>query len=73
MKGEQIMQGPDILSGVEMPHPHHEEHLCLLQNIGYLKSHLEQYKKLVKDPKFICKGCGRVAAQERHLCAPEKL
>ena len=67
------MQGPDILAGVEMPHPHHEEHLCLLHNIGYMKSNPEKYKRLVRDPKFMCKNCGRVAAQERNLCAPEKL
>jgi hypothetical protein len=67
------MQVSDILQGVEMPHPHHEEHLCLLQNIGYMKSNLEAYKKLVSNPKYICKGCGRVAALERNLCAPEKL
>ena len=41
------MQVSDILTGVEMPHPHHEEHLCLLQNIGYMKSNFEAYKKLV--------------------------
>jgi len=56
-----------------MPHPAHEEHLCLLQNVGYLKSNLDDYKKLVKDAKFVCKGCGRTAASEKNLCAPEKL
>ena len=58
---------------LKMPHPYHEEHLCLLQNVGYLKSNLEEYKNLVKDPKYICKGCGRVAASDKNLCTPEKL
>jgi hypothetical protein len=61
------------MAEIKMPHPEHEEHLCLLHNVGYLKSNLNDYKKLVKDGKFICKGCGRVAANEKNLCAPEKL
>jgi hypothetical protein len=58
---------------VKMPHPQHEEHLCFKQNVGYLKSNLEDYKKLVRNGKFVCKNCGRVAAKEESLCAPEKL
>ena len=58
---------------IKMPHPAHEEHLCLLQNVGYHTSHMEEYKKLVKDGRYVCKGCGRVAANEKNLCAPEKL
>ena len=58
---------------VKMPHAEHEQHLCYLQNVGYLKTNLEDYKKLLKDAKFVCKGCGRAAANEKNLCAPEKL
>jgi hypothetical protein len=61
------------MAEVKMPHPGHEKHLCLLQNLGYLKTNLEDYKKLVKDGKFVCKGCGRVAVNEQDLCAPEKM
>jgi len=61
------------MAEIKMPHPEHEDHLCLLQNVGYLKTNLNDFKKLVKDGKFICKGCGRVAANEKNLCAPEKL
>ena len=32
-----------------MPHPAHEQHLCLLQNVGFLTSNLDEYKKLVKE------------------------
>ena len=56
-----------------MPHWGHEEHLCLLENIGYLRVALEDYKQMVKGPKFICKQCGRVAGDKRNLCEPEKL
>lgn len=61
------------MADVKMPHPGHEQHLCLLQNIGYLKTNLEDYKKLVRNPGYVCKNCGRTAANEENLCAPEKL
>ncbi|MDR3568158.1 MAG: hypothetical protein P4L43_09045 [Syntrophobacteraceae bacterium] len=56
-----------------MPHPNHEEHLCYLQNIGFIQSHPDEYKNLVRNPAHVCSGCGRVAAQEKNLCKPEKL
>ena len=56
------------MAEIKMPHPQHEQHLCLLQNIG---ANLEEVKKLVRNPKFICKGCGWVAENEKNLCAPE--
>jgi hypothetical protein len=58
------------MAEIKMPHPAHEEHLCLLENIG---TNLEDVKKLVRNPKFICKNCGRAAANETNLCAPETL
>jgi hypothetical protein len=61
------------MAELKMPHAGHEEHLCLLHNVGYLKSNLEDYKRLVTDGKFICKNCGRVAVNEKNLCAAEKL
>ena len=57
----------------KMPHPAHEQHLCYLQNIGYVESNLEDFKELVKGPKHICKKCGRAAASEKNLCMPDKL
>jgi len=47
--------------------------LCFIGDIGKEKLTLENYKKLVKEPKFICKGCGRAAANDSNLCAPEKM
>ena len=61
------------MAGLKMPHPDHEQHLCLLQNVGYLKANLNDFKNLVKDGKFICRNCGRVAASEKNLCNPDKL
>jgi hypothetical protein len=56
-----------------MPHVMHDEHLCYLVNMGYLESSLKDYKKLVKDAKFVCKNCGRVADSEEYLCQPAKI
>jgi hypothetical protein len=57
----------------KMPHARHEEHLCYLQNIGFVESNLEEYKGLVRNPKYVCGNCGRAAADETNLCKPEKL
>jgi hypothetical protein len=56
-----------------MPHPGHDEHLCYLHNIGFLTKNLDDYKRLVKDAKYICKACGRTAVKDTNLCVPEKL
>jgi hypothetical protein len=61
------------MTEVRMPHGGHEEHLCLLHNTGYMNTNMEDYKNLVKNPNYVCKGCGRTAADEKNLCAPEKL
>ena len=67
---------------IKMPHPDHEEHLCFLENIGYLRSpellemgvdRREEFKRLVRNPRFFCKKCGRVATFEKNLCEPERL
>jgi hypothetical protein len=29
---------------------------------------VEKLKPLVRNAQFICKSCGRVAAEEKHLC-----
>ena len=57
----------------KMPHPGHEEHLCYLQNVGFLLKNWDDYKNLVKDGKYICRACGRVAASDKNLCVPEEL
>jgi len=61
------------MAEAKMPHAGHEEHLCYLQNVGFLMNSFDDYKELVKNGKYICKACGRVAADGKNLCAPEKL
>jgi hypothetical protein len=56
-----------------MPHPGHGKHLCYLNNLGFQISNAKEYKALVKDGKFYCKVCGRVAASKTNLCKPVKL
>jgi len=57
----------------QMPHPGHDKHLCYLNNLGYQVSNANEYRQLVRDGKFFCKACGRVAANEKNLCKPVKL
>ncbi len=57
----------------DMPHPGHDKHLCYLTNLGFQTSHTEDYKTLVRDGNFMCKNCGRVAAEAKNLCKPEAL
>jgi len=61
------------MSEVKMPHLGHTCHLCYLINLDFHKYNLEDYKYLVRNPKLICKACGRTAASEKNLCEPEEL
>ncbi len=47
----------------------HEGHLCVLVSEGKL----DEVRKLVKNPKFICFNCGRVADVGHNLCNPMPL
>ncbi len=58
------------MKDVSMPHPGHEDHLCLLLN---LEMDFEKYKEFVKHATFVCRGCGRAAASAKNLCSPERL
>ena len=62
--------GYDALSK-KAPHIGHKKHLCYMCQSGDCS--LEQVKTLVKDAKFICRICGRVAAAEVNLCNPAPL
>jgi len=34
---------------------------------------LKTLKSFLKDPKFMCKRCGRVAERKKNLCKPDAL
>jgi len=57
----------------KVPHQWHEIHLCYLANMGYQQQNSEEYKSLVRNPKYMCKHCGRVAQQKNNLCTPTTL
>ena len=61
------------MAKAKMPHAMHEKHLCYLNNIRFQDSNLEEYKDLVKDARFLCNNCGRVAKDAKNLCEPIKL
>ena len=53
------------------PHIGHKNHLCEIAEEGRVA--LSDVKEMVRNPKFICRKCGRVAANEENLCEPVKL
>lgn len=60
----------EIASG---SHSGHGKHLCVAQVMNYVHTNLEDYKNLVRDGKFVCKQCGRVAKSAEYLCDPDPL
>lgn len=50
----------------QTPHIGHRHHLCDMAEKGLVP--LEQMKELVRDPKYICRKCGRVATNQENLC-----
>ncbi|MFB0545219.1 MAG: hypothetical protein ACETVN_05880 [Asgard group archaeon] len=46
----------------------HKKHLCSIVETGIS---VEEYEKLVKNGKFVCMECGRVALKEENLCYPK--
>lgn len=61
------------MAKAKMPHAGHGKDLCYLNNLGFQISNPEDYKSLVKNGKFLCKVCGRVAAAGKNLCKSVKL
>jgi hypothetical protein len=54
-----------------MPHLGHGNHLCHM--VEYLGVDIKDYKPLVKNAKYLCTKCGRVAAKQENLCEPIEL
>lgn len=48
---------------------HAKNHMCQI----ILQRDLDRVKKLIKDPKYFCKNCGRSAHEKINLCNPAKI
>ncbi len=55
-----------------MADPGHDNKLCALACCP-CNLDLEKIKPLVRDARYICQACGRVAGKEENLCRPEPL
>jgi hypothetical protein len=49
------------------------EELCKLVKEEFHLKKTRQYAKIVANPAFVCKKCGRVANKKARLCKPVKL
>ncbi len=47
--------------------------LCELEKQGIIKKEFKAYKTLVRDGKFVCANCGRVAGRKKNLCEAKRL
>ncbi|MBM4148461.1 MAG: hypothetical protein FJ224_05405 [Lentisphaerae bacterium] len=47
----------------------HKGHLCVLVS----KGKIDEIRELVREPRYICFNCGRVADSEANLCNPMPL
>jgi hypothetical protein len=47
--------------------------LCELKEDGFIEKEFKAYKKLVRNGKYVCRSCGRVARKKGNLCKPVAL
>ena len=40
---------------------------------GEIKDNLKELKKVVAEPRYLCRRCARAARKEEFLCKPEPL
>jgi hypothetical protein len=57
----------------KLPHDAHDMNLCYLANDGYQCQDTNEYRRLVKNPRYICRLCGRAARDRKNLCRPVPL
>jgi hypothetical protein len=51
----------------ETRHANHDQHLCSIVAQG---PPIDTYRALVKSGRYVCRQCGRVAANAENLCDP---
>lgn len=47
--------------------------LCKFVKKNKIKDNLDEYLRLVSDPKYICLKCGRTSKDKKNLCDPKKI
>jgi len=47
--------------------------LCALLDEGFIESHAQAFKKLIRPAAHFFMNCGRSAVSGKNLCNPEKL
>lgn len=58
----------------QCPNPEkHDQHLCELTAEGMHRDRPDVYARLVHEPRYACKSCGRVAVDADCLCMPVRL
>ncbi|QUH24385.1 hypothetical protein [Serpentinicella alkaliphila] len=50
-----------------------DKKLCKLVIEDYIKDEFDKYKEIVKEAKYVCRKCGRVARKDKRLCKPEEM
>jgi hypothetical protein len=48
----------------------HEEHLCYIVSQGFYLAEEQEYRALLRNPRFRCSHCGRQAHNDVNLCVP---
>jgi hypothetical protein len=50
-----------------------ERTMCKLAKKELIETNLNEFRKLVDEPKFACKKCGASANDQKNLCRPLEL
>ena len=50
-----------------------KKELCKQISSKILEKDFKEYIRIVKEPKYVCLKCGRVAKKEGYLCKAEKI
>ena len=70
---EKIMASEHPKDNQECKSDEHTKHLCYFVSYGYHVNNEEDYKDLIKTPRYKCYSCGHTANNKQILCQPLKL
>ena len=51
----------------------HSQHLCYIYCHRLHDKDAEQFEEMLKDAKYLCLGCDRMAKNKENLCEPVKI